>query len=156
MRRKDKEITDINEIYSILENQNDCRLALNDEYYPYIVPVFYTFAEDKIFIHSASPFQDESKKIDLILKNPNVSFEIDVFDGIISGENPCSFSAKYRSVIGTGIARIVKDKETKNLALKSIVEKYSGLKLTQEKDLAYDMVAVIEIAIESLTGKKSK
>ena len=39
MRRKDREITDFDEIVSIIKRCDVCRLALNDEEFPYIVPL---------------------------------------------------------------------------------------------------------------------
>lgn len=45
MRRKDREITDFNEIMNIINKCDVCRLALFDEDYPYIVPL--NFGVDK-------------------------------------------------------------------------------------------------------------
>jgi nitroimidazol reductase NimA-like FMN-containing flavoprotein (pyridoxamine 5'-phosphate oxidase superfamily) len=151
MRRRDKEIGNNKEINTILANEKVCRIAMNDEKYPYIVPVLYTFMNNKIFIHSAH----HGKKIELISNNPNVSFEIDILEGIKGGTSPCSFSAQYLSVIGTGQARIIADEKIKDFALKSIVEKYTSLSVDREKKLGYEMVTVIEITIDSVTGKKS-
>ena len=38
MRRKDREITDFNEIMKIIDKCDTCRLALFDDDFPYIVP----------------------------------------------------------------------------------------------------------------------
>lgn len=39
MRRKDREITEFEEIIDVMERCGVCRLALHDEEYPYIVPL---------------------------------------------------------------------------------------------------------------------
>ena len=39
MRRKDREITDREEILAIIRKCDVCRIALNDGDYPYIVPL---------------------------------------------------------------------------------------------------------------------
>ena len=39
MRRKDREVTDLSEIIEILKNCDVCRLALNDDGFPYILPL---------------------------------------------------------------------------------------------------------------------
>ena len=39
MRRKDREITDFNEIINIIKKCDVCRIALNDKDFPYIVPL---------------------------------------------------------------------------------------------------------------------
>lgn len=63
MRRKDREITDFNEIMKIIDKCDTCRLALIDEEYPYIVPL--NFGVDVVdgqvyfYFHSAN----QGKKI---------------------------------------------------------------------------------------------
>ena len=42
MRRNDRELKDMNDIIRVMEKCDVCRLALNDEDYPYILPVSYT------------------------------------------------------------------------------------------------------------------
>ena len=39
MRRKDREITDFDEIMKIIDKCDTCRLALFDDEFPYIVPL---------------------------------------------------------------------------------------------------------------------
>lgn len=39
MRRKDREITDFQEIIATIKKCDVCRLAWNDQDYPYIVPM---------------------------------------------------------------------------------------------------------------------
>ena len=39
MRRKDREITDFDEIMNIINKCDTCRLALFDKEFPYIVPL---------------------------------------------------------------------------------------------------------------------
>ena len=39
MRRKDREISDFNEIVKIVKNCESCVIALNDDGYPYVVPL---------------------------------------------------------------------------------------------------------------------
>ncbi|MCI9135355.1 MAG: pyridoxamine 5'-phosphate oxidase family protein, partial [Lachnospiraceae bacterium] len=39
MRRKDREITDFQEILEIIRKCDVCRIALNDEEFPYMVPL---------------------------------------------------------------------------------------------------------------------
>ena len=68
MRRKDKEITDIKEIESILQGAQVCRLGMADNNMPYVIPVCFGYKEHTVYIHSAS----EGRKIDTLKKNPNV------------------------------------------------------------------------------------
>lgn len=43
MRRKDREVTNLDEIVEIMKGCDVCRIAINDEIYPYILPVNFGF-----------------------------------------------------------------------------------------------------------------
>lgn len=77
MRRKDREVTDFSEIIEIMKNCDVCRLALNDDGFPYILPLNFGMAVngDKItlYFHSAL----EGYKVGLIQKDNRASFEMD-------------------------------------------------------------------------------
>ena len=77
MRRKDREVTDLSDIIGIMENCDVCRLALNDDGYPYILPLNFGMAVngDKItlYFHSAL----EGYKVGLIRNDNRASFEMD-------------------------------------------------------------------------------
>ena len=52
MRRKDREITDFDEMMKIIAKCDTCRLALFDDEFPYIVPLnFGTNVEEGNFIY---------------------------------------------------------------------------------------------------------
>ena len=57
MRRADREITDFEEMLQVMERCDVCRLALNDEGYPYILPLnFGMSARDgkvELYFHGA-------------------------------------------------------------------------------------------------------
>ena len=57
MRRKDREITNINEIHNIIHKARILHLGMFDEEYPYIVPLHYgySFNEDQLifYMHGA-------------------------------------------------------------------------------------------------------
>ena len=75
MRRKDREITDFDEMMKIIAKCDTCRLALFDDEFPYIVPLnFATDVEEGqlyLYFHSAKV----GTKLDLIRKNNKVTFE---------------------------------------------------------------------------------
>jgi len=62
LRRKEKEITNRNEIEEILTHNTICRIALSDNNIPYLIPMNYGYKENKIFLHSAGT----GKKIEII------------------------------------------------------------------------------------------
>ena len=69
MRRSDREVTKFSDIIAIIEKCDVCRLALNDEDYPYILPLNFgiNITEDnnlELYFHGAS----EGTKLKLIAK----------------------------------------------------------------------------------------
>lgn len=126
MRRTDREITNVNDIKNIIDKCDVIRIAINDEIYPYIIPVNfgYEFIDDKLtlFFHSST----EGYKHKVIENDNHISFEMDCshilmqpVDGIA-----CSASMAYESVIGQGIVSAVGDDE-KETALIKILEHYN-------------------------------
>ncbi len=85
MRRKDREITGIDEKLEIIAKCKVCRIGLSENNYPYIVPINYgySFNDRKLalYFHCAP----EGKKIDIIKKNNNACFEIDCDTKLIEG-----------------------------------------------------------------------
>lgn len=65
------------QINNILTSQLIGRLACCEGKYPYIVPVTFAFDGTYIYGHSF-----EGKKLDLLRKNPNVCFEVDIANDI--------------------------------------------------------------------------
>ena len=148
MRRKDKEITDKREIERIIRKATACRIGLSADGEPYVFPVNYGYREGLLYIHSAQ----QGYKIDVIKKNPRVSFQMDTDVEVVPAEKACDWSIKYRSVIGFGRAEFLDSREDKKLALKTIMSHYSDREFTfDDKSLA--SVCIICIRIEIMTGK---
>jgi len=149
MRRCDREIQDIFEIETILDNAMVCRIGLAADSRPYIVPVCFGYCNGNIYIHSSL----SGKKIDMLKKNPQCCFEVDQFNGIIGNERPCASGVGYRSVIGFGRAFFLSDRKEKKHGLNCIMRHY-GSGMHEFSDDNIKNVSVIRIDIESMTGKK--
>ncbi len=150
MRKKEKEITDKNEIISIIAKAKVCRLAMIDGNRPYIVPLSFGYRDNTLYFHGSL----QGKKIDLILENPNVCFEFDQLIETIESEKACSWSMKFQSVIGFGMACLLDEKEEKQKALAIIMAQYSNRRFDFPEKML-QATAVIKVAVESLTGKQS-
>ena len=150
MRRKEREITDIEEIEQVIKKAKVCRLGLVANDGVYIVPVCFGYDRNSLFFHSAP----EGRKVELIKKNNKICFEIDTDVAVVNAEKPCGWTMKYRSVIGKGRACILERNEEKVHGLSLIMKQYSEGKPSLDfKNL--DSVLVVKIDIESMTGKKS-
>ena len=153
MRRKDREITDMRQILSIISKAKVLRLGLFDEEYPYIVPLHYgyEYAESRLFfyMHSAK----EGHKLELIADNPRVCVELDCDAELISGgEVPCMYGSTFASVIGRGIAEIVTDEKEKTKGLSLLMKHQTDRDFAFTGEMAAT-VAVIRVTIIEFTAK---
>ena len=155
MRRKDREVIDIQEILQIVEKSKTLHLGLFDGDYPYIVPLHYgyEYADDKhelsFYMHGAK----KGHKLDLIQKNPNVCIELECNIELVSGrDNPCEYGSTYASVIGNGHAEIVEDVQDKIKGLKLLMKNQTGKEFNIDKRMS-SSVAVIKVSLYDFTAK---
>ena len=97
MQRKDKQINDIIAIEDILSRATVCRLGLCDGGRPYVVPLCFGYKENALYFHCAM----EGKKLEILRKNENVCFEVDIDHETIKADQACEWGMKYKSVIGS-------------------------------------------------------
>lgn len=147
MRKKEREVFD-EELRSIIENGEYGNLAtINEDGYPYVVPISYVYYNNFIYFHCAK----EGQKLDNISRNNKVSFSVISSTEVI----PKQFSTKYKSVIAFGEALEVFEEEKEEVLLR-LIEKYSVEYLEQGKkyiSAAKDKTVVIKIDIKHITGK---
>lgn len=152
MRRKDREITDIEEIRDIIEKCKVCRLAMQDEEGLYLVPLNFGYEFEKeslaLYFHSAK----EGRKLRAIQKNSKVCFEMDCEHTLIEANTPCAYGYEYACVMGNGKATILEHTEEKRLALSKLMWHQTG-KAFEISEQMSDSVVVIKVIAESYTGK---
>ena len=100
MRRKDREVTDFNEIIKIIDECEIIRLGLSDGDFPYIVPVNFAYSIDKqqiyFYIHGAM----SGKKYEMLTAKPVCSFEMDIPLKIDCIAEKKDVTMRYKSVMG--------------------------------------------------------
>jgi len=151
MRRVEKEIKNRKRIDAIIKKANCCRIALVDGDYPYIVPVNFAVSNNHLYFHSAK----EGKKIDILRKNNQVCFEMDIEGEIVCGQRACSWGMKYMSVIGFGQAFFIEDNAGKKKALDILMRKYAGRTDFSYADDELDKIIIIDVRIDEISGKQS-
>lgn len=155
MRRKDREITEIEKIVDIMKKCDVCRLALFDEEYPYIVPLNFGVQFDgekiELFFHGANM----GKKLSLINENNKAGFNMDCSHKLITGDKACDYTMEYESVIGQGIITILSDAD-KIAALDSIMRNYSKDNNFEYNDNYVKAVTVFKLSVTGVTGKQLK
>ena len=124
MESNEREITDFDEIDSVLSSSRVCRIALFDGDYPYIVPMFFGYNLKGGKLELFFRCEEKGKKIDLIKANNNAAFEIDKLHETIQNEDNYGFTdAVYQSITGTGVIEVTTGIE-KITGLDYIMKKY--------------------------------
>jgi len=154
MRRKERQITEINEIESIIQKADVCRIALADGTNPYLVTMNFGYAggsEKRIFFHCAS----EGRKLDIIRKNNYACFEFDIGHNLYTGEKACDFGMNYESVVGWGNISIVTSRSEKITGLNQIMSHYTGKNdYSYDDDSILDRMLILRLDISTMTGKR--
>lgn len=143
------------EITEVLSNAQIGRIAtLNEDGYPYIVPVHFVIYKEKIYIHGLI----KGQKISNLLRDNRVCFEVDEMGAIIpDNENVCDTNTAFRSVIIHGTASIIDDMGLKKNILQTIVNKYTPeLSHLNSPEKMMKATGIIEIQIKECTGKYYK
>ena len=151
MRRIKQQLTQ-EECVKILECGRTGVLAvLGDDGYPYTVPINYYYTDGKIYLHCAK----SGHKLDAIRSNPKVSFCVVERDDILQEK----FTTLFKSTVAFGKAEILTDKEEMRSSVTALAEKYCPDFLDEvptEVEHGFDMLCMIKINIEHLTGKQGK
>ena len=155
MRRKDREVTDRQELLEIMRKCDVCRLALHDEEYPYVFPVNFGLKDDgkkiELIFHSAL----EGHKVDLMRADNRAAFEMDCGHQLQYFEEKgyCTFA--YESVMGHGHITILEEPE-KEEALKLLMEQYHPGENAYFDPAAIPRTLVYKLTIEEMTGKRKE
>ncbi|HKK41033.1 MAG TPA: pyridoxamine 5'-phosphate oxidase family protein [Bacteroidales bacterium] len=153
MRRKDREISNISDIESVIKSCDVCRIAFANDNIPYIVTMNFGFSGGEtpyIYFHGAS----SGRKFDMLRRNNYVCFEMDTDHELYGGETGCDWGMNFRSVVGYGYITIVEDPVERKKGLDHIMHHYTG-----RKDFRYDEktmrgTCVLKLSVMEMTGKK--
>lgn len=154
MRRSDREIKNIKDIISVMEKCDVCRVALNDDGYPYIVPLNFGMKaeEDSIvlYFHGAT----EGKKYELIAKDNRASFEMDCSHRLVTETARGNCTMEYESVMGRGHMEKIPDDE-KYEALRILMAHYHKADFPfNQAIMPQTTVFKLIVDVEQVTGKK--
>ena len=149
MRKAEREITDRAEIEELLQEANLVHLGLWDGEQVYVVPINYGYRDNALYLHSAL----EGRKIDILKRNPQVSFTITVRQEIIEGEKGCSWSTSFCSLMGYGKATFLEGLEAKTDGLNALLAQFTD-KPQEYSDEMVAKTAVIRLEISEVTGKR--
>lgn len=153
MRRKDREITDPDEIRAIVERAKVLHLGLNGEERPYVVPLHYGVEWEEglpvFYVHGAK----EGRKLALLRRDGRVFVEIDAAGELVSGGGtPCRYGAVFESVMCDAEAEILPAGGEKQRALQILMKTQTGREFAITPEMA-EGVAVIRLRALNLSAK---
>lgn len=152
VRRKDREITDLNRMAEILQAGEAASVAFGGEG-PYVIPMNYGFAYENgkftLYFHGAQ----KGEKIDRIKADPRAAFTAYANNRVYGkGDEGSSYTSSFDSVCGRGRIRFLEGEE-KRTGLAALMAHYApGREFAfPEKMLAVTCVMALEV--EEITGK---
>ncbi|MBR5437739.1 MAG: pyridoxamine 5'-phosphate oxidase family protein [Clostridia bacterium] len=153
MTKREREVTDMEEIISILDKSKVLHLGLVDGDEPYVVPMNYGYLMEEgrmtVYLHGAL----KGRKLDVMRANPKVFFELDCDIVPFEGKTACNYGITYASVMGRGKAVIVEDMEEKKKGLAVLMKTQTGRDFDINEKMAA-VVSVIRIDVSDFTAKK--
>ncbi|HGY3716187.1 pyridoxamine 5'-phosphate oxidase family protein [Citrobacter sp. Res13-Sevr-PEB04-36] len=154
MGNPERIISNPDDILTIIKTHQICRIALNNESHPYIVPVNfgYEYMGDRwtIWFHGART----GKKMRLLRKNSAISVELDGDHRLIEAENACDYSYAYTSIIASGEATIVQDRKEMEHGLDVIMRQAAPGRSFSYRDDMIKAVCVVRIDCQTLTCRR--
>lgn len=155
MRRKDRQVTDIEKIKECLDDSECLHTGFYDSMngQVYVLPVNFGYELEgeklTLYFHGAK----EGRKADLAAEGPVVGFEMETHLKTVAAENACSYYEEYLSIIGNGKIQIINDAEEKKHGLQAIMFKASGRNDWEFPGEALNATAVFRIDVTDYTCK---
>ncbi len=153
MRRKDREVQDLKEIFDILDRCDTVRIAVRGTTHPYIVPVSFgaemTEGVVTVWFHCAR----QGLKTDLLQADPRVCVEADRF--IRTDMTDHGITTRYESVIGRGTFTIAEDRAEILHGLRLLCEHYGYPDYDLADCRALQYIHVGKIILDEITGKRN-
>lgn len=153
MRRQERQVSDADELRTILEECHVLRIATMDQEGLYIVPMNFGFeygnGQLTLYVHSARV----GRKVSAFRARPEIAFEMDIGHELVEGTLACQYSYRYKSIIGNGTIHELDDHTEKAKALNAMMGHLTG-KAFEFNDRMLNAVAVFRIDVTSFSGKR--
>lgn len=153
MRKKNREITQPDDLLRVIERCDTCRVAFQTDSAPYIVPMNFGYCcKDgrlSLFFHCAA----EGRKLSLLAQNNLVGFEMDCSHTLKTGALACDYSMNYESVIGSGRLYRVEKPNEKLDGLRHLMRHY-GVKEPAFSPQVVEHTVVLRLETDDYCGKR--
>ena len=151
MRRKKQLLTSEESTAVLMRGTSGVLAVLEDDGYPYAVPISYAYYATHIYFHCAKA----GHKLDAIKRNNKASFCVIDKDEVI----PEEYTSYFRSVIAFGTIRIMENEQEKRDAIEKLALKYAPDDTAGHRKAVIDRewgpLCMLEMTIEHLSGKEA-
>lgn len=152
-RSKQKEVQDIDAIYSMLDATTIGYISWAEDNQPYLIPIAYVRDGDRLLFHGSTGAGALRK---LAAGSP-CCFSSFVLDGYVLARSAFESSMHYRSVIAFGVCRVL-DGDEKVSAMNIITEglfpeRTAELRPMQDKEVAATLI--LELSLDEVSAKLS-
>ena len=155
MRRKDRLVSDFDEMVSIASRARQIIIGMVDDGQPYLVPLDFGYkVHDGIlsfYCHSAS----QGRKIDLMKKNPHISFVLPHSFRIGLGNVPVMWTNAFESVMGEADVVFLEDLDEKLEATQLLMDRYDMGKIPESVYRTLNHMECYRLDVTSMTGKSN-
>lgn len=153
VRRKDREITEIERMEDILRRGQTVCVAFGGGA-PYVIPMSYGIVREEghftLYMHGAGA----GEKIERVTADSRAAFTVYTDNKIYgSGDKACSYSATFDSVCGSGTIRMPEEPAEKRAGLEAIMAHYAPGRVFSFEEKAIGATCVLALDVETLTGK---
>jgi nitroimidazol reductase NimA-like FMN-containing flavoprotein (pyridoxamine 5'-phosphate oxidase superfamily) len=153
MRRKEREVTEMSEIETIISGSDVCRIAFANGNVPYIVTMNFGYSGGRkpcLYFHCAP----EGRKLEMMNRNNFVCFEMDADHVLYRGEKGCDWGMNFSSVVGYGKIYIVENIEERRSGLDCIMKQYGGSGVWHYDEKILGRTTILRLEISEISGKR--
>ena len=151
MRRKRQQLTQAECVEILSRNTSGVLAVLDDNGYPYAVPLSYVYDGNVLYFHCAK----SGHKLDAIKYCEKVSFCVIDQDKVV----PQKYTTYFRSIVLFGRASIVNGEEEIRTAIEKLAIKYHPTDSKENRDMTinkeYAAMCIVRIDIDHMTGKEA-
>ncbi len=156
MRRKDREITELEEIYEILRSAEYGTLSMSDNGKPYAVPMSCAF-----FLEAGEPYLSwhgagVGTKVEILRKNPEIFYSCVSECRRDFAPERLHWSFFYQSACASGRAEEVYDINEKNRLLHRLLQQYGEINSFEFPRPMLEKLSVWKCHLTALSGKAHK
>jgi nitroimidazol reductase NimA-like FMN-containing flavoprotein (pyridoxamine 5'-phosphate oxidase superfamily) len=156
MRRRDREITDLEELLAVIRRCDVCRLGFACKNVPYLVPLNFGMEQADetviLYFHGAPV----GKKAELIHTLGLASFEMDCAHRLVTNYDNNTCTMEYESVIGWGTIEQLTEDSEKIHGLSMLMKQYPIEDCFVINPAVASKTAVWKLTVQEMTGKQRK